>query len=640
MTAGKLTKASRPYASLPQVGLKVLVVGAGLAFLWFVIGQVLASSRGLDLTDEGLYLLAADPPSATAAWGWPFGWHTHPLFALVGYDIASFRTLGALILVLCSAWLGWLVASVIRSDDQYPQRSESKLLAAGSAVAAGLGSLLYYVSMLRTPSYNWLCLVGITVASAGVMQAVRQARRVSPAGPWRRVAYPATVSSIAVFLTLPAKPSVMPMVLLLGVALLALLVSWSAAWRWLVLSVGLLPVWVVFAVATRLWPLDFAGVLLRALQMPYPDPSQTPIGAMQEALLTPRAAAVAIGDIADRPALLLLVSSILLALPLILRRRWLLMRLTGFVGVTAAALGIAGVPIPLVNAEGRPFGLAQPTLTTALVAVLLATIALSWRLGGLPLSSDSRQFTRIQVSGLVATFLFLLTLVFGFGSDNGIYGQAAVAGGLTLMAAAAVALGLEARRDSSIVLLAVLVATMLFVASGLVGGWRFPQRQAPFAEQNVSTQVGAHGADLLLDAKNAQTLGRLLAQARQQGWHDGTPLVDVSYTWNPGVAYALGARVPDSLMLTIFGYGAAHDITAFHLSGHYLEFPFRDAWVLTTRPDLLDAGARSAVDFTLDRISSVSGKAFPSSYSCIASGDFILWRPLHAGESASGSCGW
>ncbi|MDD2857608.1 MAG: hypothetical protein PHU75_02940 [Candidatus Nanopelagicales bacterium] len=612
----------------------------GLVILWLSLGLVLGSSRGLDLTDEGLYLLGADPPSASAAWGWPFGWHTHPLFALVGYDIANFRTLGALILVLSSSWLGWLVARVVRIEDQALRRMDARLLPIGSACIAGLGSLLYYVSMLRTPSYNWLCLVGITVASVGLMLALRQAWRSSAHGAWRRSALPATVSSLAVFLTLPAKPSVLPMFLLFGLLLLALLVDWSTAWHWLAWAVVLLPVWVLLAVVTRVWPLDFVAVLSRALRMPYPDPSQTPTGAVQEALLAPRAAAQAIGEIADLPALLLLGSAMLLALPLVLRRRWLTVRLAGFGAVAVAALGIAGVPIPLVNAEGRPFGLAQPTLTTALLTVLLATVAVSWRLEGREYSRAGQRFTRVQMSVVLAAFLYLMTLVFGFGSDNGIYGQSALAGGLALTAAAVIALGLEVRRDSFIVMLAVLGVTALFVISGLLGGWRFPQRQSPLADQTVSTMLGGHGAHLLLDARTAQALSGLQEQAKQSGWKPGTPMVDVSYTWNPGVVYALGAQAPDSLMLTIFGYPAAHDIAAFHLSGHYLEFPFRDAWVLTTRPDLLDPGARSAVDFTLDRLAVVSGKHLPASFTCIASGDFILWRPLAAGESASDSCGW
>ena len=77
-----------------------------LAVMWVVLGRVIASDRGLDLGDESLYLVAADPPNLQAAWAYPFGWSTRPFFWIVGYDIAAFRTLGAVLLFVVSGVLG------------------------------------------------------------------------------------------------------------------------------------------------------------------------------------------------------------------------------------------------------------------------------------------------------------------------------------------------------------------------------------------------------------------------------------------------------------------------------------------------------------------------------------------------------
>ena len=70
-------------ARLTQVAVVggLLVIGSAIA--WWVLGLLLASDRGLDLSDEGLYLLAANPPTAHAAWGFPWGWNLRPLFQLV-----------------------------------------------------------------------------------------------------------------------------------------------------------------------------------------------------------------------------------------------------------------------------------------------------------------------------------------------------------------------------------------------------------------------------------------------------------------------------------------------------------------------------------------------------------------------------
>ena len=79
----------------------------GLFILWNILVNILATDHALDLTDEGLYLLAADPPTTNAAWGFPWGWHTGILFRVVGYDIAAFRTFGAVLLVSAGGWVGW-----------------------------------------------------------------------------------------------------------------------------------------------------------------------------------------------------------------------------------------------------------------------------------------------------------------------------------------------------------------------------------------------------------------------------------------------------------------------------------------------------------------------------------------------------
>ena len=123
------------------------------------------------------------------------------------------------------------------------------------------------------------------------------------------------------------------------------------------------------------------------------------------------------------------------------------------------------------------------------------------------------------------------------------------------------------------------------------------------------------------------------------GWAAGTPLADVSYTWNPAVPYALGARVPDFLALTIFGYSAAHDIVDFHLSEPFLDFPFDRSWFLTSRGSSIeDPTGHLAVDLTMQKLAAVAGRPFPDSYACVAAGDFVLWRPVSTPREAGQDC--
>ena len=168
--------------SLRRLSFTSIASVAVLVVLWWLLNRVLASSRGLDLSDEGLYLLAADPPSPSASWGFPSGWHTHPLFALVGYDIASFRTLGAVVLFVAFAWLGWASVRVVTAARELTTTQRQFLLFTGVLVG-GLGSLFYYAPMLRTPSYNWLNLVGIAISAAAAPRARGWRRRSPPSSP-------------------------------------------------------------------------------------------------------------------------------------------------------------------------------------------------------------------------------------------------------------------------------------------------------------------------------------------------------------------------------------------------------------------------------------------------------------------------
>ena len=618
--------------------LLALVIAVSALVLWRVLEFVLGSHRGMDLTDEGLYFLAGDPPASNAAWGFPFGWHTHPLFALVGYDIANFRTLGAMILVLAAAWMGYLGSRLVTLGAP-DQASKTRLWFSWiCAVSGGVGSLVYYSAMLRTPSYNWLGLLGIGLASCGVFLAISGSHSHITAGRVRAL-LPAGLSSLALFLTLPAKPSILPMMLVLGGALIWVTVGLRSATRWLLAAVCMLPVWLVIVVVTGIWPREFASVLKLALQMPTPDPAQTVSVAVREALLAPRDALMGMANAADNPFLLVMISAALLLLPGVLRRRWLLMRCLGLGLAVISALAVAGVPIPRINSSGHAFGFAQAPVTTAMLIILLAGAASAWRL--VPVSSqaaDASLMGKRPVLGLLIAYLLACALVFAFGSDNGIYGQAGLAGGLILLAAV-VAAGGRARSLSDLVpAVVVLCATIAFVAASLISGWRYPQRADALFSQTQATAVGDHGAELQLEPGLSEELNGLRTKAEAVGWKPGTPLVDVSYTWHPAVPYFLGARVPDSLQLTIFGYGAAHDITDFHLTEPYLGFPFADSWLLTTKDALLDPGAQSAVRFTMDKLSAVSGRKFPDSYSCVASGDFVLWRPMPAGTADPGHC--
>jgi len=597
----------------------------------------------LDLTDEGLYLLAADPPSPDAAWGFPFGWHTAPLFKLAGYDIASFRTLGAVVLVLLFSWFGWVsvraVRTVISLDGERSSSSQIPLFA--GAITAGTGSLLYYASMLRTPSYNWLNLVGIVITAVSVLLSVELESKQTGG---RRKTYRwllAGLAAFGLFITIPAKPTTLPILFLLDLALLVGILGRRKALASAGRTLALIPAWIVVFVLFRIWPVEFISVFQKAIHMPLPAADHSSLAAISAALLLPRDFARGLSGMTDQLFILLVLAAVLLVTPILFNRAWWILRLFGFALIMFVALGVAGLPLPLVDVIVKPFGLAQTPLTTASLIILFGALVASWFP---PLHNNPDQHKQINIRRhyLIVTYVSLLGFVFGFGSGNGIYGQASISAGLFLLAALLTVVGLNPPWAESTLLAAILGVTCVLAAAGIHGGWKEPYRIEALADQSVSTSVGSRGTALLLDPTSSRVVEALRTTSSANGWTPQTPIIDVSYTWHPGIAYFLAGRVPDYLQLTIFGYEAAHDIVNYHLGEPGQNFPYNEAWILTTKNSAIDISAQRAVSVTLDSISRLSNRNFPSGYSCFASGDFVLWKPMNGSEvdstSASAIC--
>jgi hypothetical protein len=259
------------------------VLGASvlsLMLLWALVARVLAADRGIDLTDESLYLLDADPPRQYDAFAFPYGWITGPLFRSVGHDIARFRTVGGVILVLAT---GLLAHQVLRSVEALSGRpSALGAPASRHALLVGLLSgsgLLYYVGLplLRTPSYNWLNLIGILVALAGAFRLLHSTSPVPAAG----------LVAAGAFLSVHAKPTT-PFLLAVAAALLLIrtkgtrttlvFFGWAAGFSGALLALAWL---------SPLWPAEPITAFLRAVRIPSASTGHDPLNAVRLIVLSP-----------------------------------------------------------------------------------------------------------------------------------------------------------------------------------------------------------------------------------------------------------------------------------------------------------------------------------------------------------------
>ena len=591
----------------------VIAVVVAMVFLWWLFTGVFQTDRGLDVTDEGLYLLAADAQNLTAAWGspgFPWGWHTGPLFALVGYDIAALRTLAILLLFVSAGVFGWLAAGcgrrygVVVAPATGSQAWVGRVL--GAAVAS-VGSLLLYENFLRTPGYNWLGLMSIFIGGSGYFVLLGPDPH-ETAGPMRRRVGGAAVAGLGIFIGLPAKPSVSLALVLLGLLLLALLAGPRFAATWSLVTAGFIALWVGLAVVLRLWPLDFPSVFLRTFNAPKHHENQGVAGALIEAVSAPSTVWEGLRALPWYYWVVLVAVIALAVIPVDRRKPGI--AVGGVVALTVASVAVLIWP-SIVSSSAS--GLPSPVPLVALLgSVALGYVAIAFSLArstGGGIRPDRR---RVMV---LVTYLFLLPFVYSFGSSGGFVGQAASGAGIFLVASVVAFSAMPVRPLAVVGPLSALVLALSVVAMLVVWGREHPYRGAPLSQQTVPLAVGTHAQTVLVDEDLATLLDSLRRQAVAAGWSEGTPLIGIAWRWTATVPYLLGAQVPDSLMLTIYGASRSQDrIAAYNLSTGLGELPLRDAWLLASPPDLLSAEQRSDVDSVTAVLTRSTGREFPAGY--------------------------
>jgi len=157
---------------LAAIGAATLAAGCFALLTGSLLVLLRGSGRGLDPTDEATYLLATEPRHPGAAFNGLFGYYTGLLLDAVGGDLAWFRAAGVLLLALAFAGAGHALGRLVTGPSTQESRWADRGLRVVLALGAASAGLLYYSLFLRTPSYNWLALLGSAIAVHGVVRAV------------------------------------------------------------------------------------------------------------------------------------------------------------------------------------------------------------------------------------------------------------------------------------------------------------------------------------------------------------------------------------------------------------------------------------------------------------------------------------
>jgi len=615
----------------------------GLVLAWFLLERVLLSQVGLDFSDEGLYLIAGDPPSSDTAWVFPAGWSTSALFALTGYDIANFRTLGALLLTGVSGFLGWLSFDITaKLFDPSPTDANTcstrgkRVLQSLVAIGVALTSLSFYASMLRTPGYNWVNLMGLVISACGALLVLRRTRRIhallDSADTWvaiRSQTLPLGIMAFGIFFTAPAKPT---SAIFIALAVLVLLSVWFGPRFGIAMTVAISAATFIFifvAVVTRMWTLNFLAVFLEGASKPPLVANQTVFGGLADFFVVP---ADVYQDIRGEPRVWVAIVGLSLLVLLIAAA----VRIPPLVQVIAL---IALITSALLHTrdEGWPYWQQiweRGTLTTSMLLVVAGVVLTSIGVS----RWDGNQLSRKATPRIIAAagFLVLLVFAYGFGSSLRPFVTAKFALVL-LVAAAIVGTGVLLRTRARGVLISLtLILALAYTAVVQSQGRIFQYGFTPLQNQSVEVTLAPRGSTLLLSGERARLVNGISTAIEAAGG-SSIRLLGVGPD-TATLTYVSGATLPSTVLVTWFAQDGMFDLAEHNLQ-NLDPAEWEDSWILLSQ-------RKPETDRIMGIIGEYLCRSFPEDYEkvyeqdlvaiegkvSVSDGRYSLWKPKVTGR--------
>jgi hypothetical protein len=481
-------------------------------------------------------------PHRTDAFNGFFGLYLRPLWILTGWNIAAVRLVGLAVLIGVAILLGAGVARFLDAP---------RLLVTATTVAA---STSYYATSWRTPSYNWLAVVGAGLVAAGSLRLLA-----GSSARWGLVVGLGT--AVAAAGKLPTA----------GLLLVFAAVTLRRHRRALLLAAAVLAAAVTVHLTLVLPPAETLHVIRRsAAVLAAVSPSYSASGAMI-ALFVQLLVAVALGLTGGGLFGLLTCAVFRRGQE---RMRWYRALTVG------GALAACVTALATSTWAGGMSNLASGAGSLPVLVALLLALAVGFSTG-LADRSTARRPVRaalVLLGGVVAVV---------FGSNLSITWQLTIVGLLLVPACLVVCTAFPPALRAPLL---VAVALALGVGSALVAvQTRFDVRRS--ASWSVSTFPVTMGrVTTRTDAATAAQLRELRVAAERHGWRPGARLVDA--TFSPAVPLVLGATVPPVLLPGFPGYGLASVCRAVQGLGA----PWQDAWLLVPA-DMKPKNARQVAGY-------------------------------------------
>jgi hypothetical protein len=506
---------------LPASACLIICVGF---FVW-------ASGRGYDVTDESYYLTWDATPYSFHFSISLFGYFWHPIYELVGGNIALLRMAGAAVLIATSAAFALALQKFIALDST--SRSERWLIILGICTSA----FWFFAIWLTVPGYDELNLSLLLLFASGLLMAAADATNVR-AGFLRQTIGPAILSGASLGVIALVKPTTCAVAVAFAFAWLALL---RPQRPFVLFAVSAASAIAVLAISALLIDGSFSAFLHRQLTnftlsrlMDQPGDMHGIINSVVGPFARDRVwkifPAIALG--AAMFATCLGVVSAALGLMRIDR---------GLQSAVSYGLVILlGVFVMLARAVDLQANIAWYNYhawyyTLGILAVAIAVV--------LARAESVVANPQLWRRACAAVFIAALPLAYSFGTNVSLVRH--VEGASVFWAGSAFLICSLATPAKRTLLIGVAALAIGITTVGLLAGVASAPGRPDVAlvQDTEPVTVGPDGARLFVDPATADYIKSLQRAAAGAGFQSGTPIVDLAET-GPGIAFALsGATV-------------------------------------------------------------------------------------------------
>ena len=603
-----------------------------LVFLWVGLELIISSNRGLELTDEGLYLLASREISAQAQWGFPAGWHTAPIFAIANSSVADFRTLGAVVLAVSGTFFGLTAFLGAYRPKSFMDVIQGKRLLLTGAIFSSVGllsSLFYYSALLRAPSYNWVNLVGLLIAGSGFFLYLWAHTQEASKPIMGREIPGVFLISIGLIFSSVGKPSSPVLFMFVAMLIIVFLAGLAQALKMAAQTALFGGLTIVLLIIFGLWPANFLEIFVVAVQAPALVETQGIYGALRNLAFFPLNVLSGLTDYGVIVMSFLIGGFLAITLSNLFPKARNLLLFSGLCVAWFAALWIFGFSQWVFldfSPQNRWVAPHLPLAVLILVAISLVV--------GFSYTKGVDLQPRLEYSPYklaVASFSFWITLVFGFGSSHGVIRQSTLALIGFFIAIFSLLPPLQRKTGVIATWASMFTSLLLLLSLTLVDSHRNPYRLSAMSTQTVEITLRDKGESVLfVDGETAHTYNDLISLLDDAGFSRGDPVIGLVFRWNSTWPYAVGADVPSSLMPTLWGYDTSLEVLERNLNTRNRNgFDWENAWWFVSDPRLLTDEQNALLDESYAVVSRKTGRSFPDAYEWVGTaGEVDVYRPL------------